>query len=666
MSKINIQGIINNISSKTNIYTSIIEAIVNSIDSIVEGGKPLREVVITLKRETILNLDDAIPSVVSIEIEDNGVGFNKKNRDSFDTFYSSDKKETGGKGFGRFMFLKYFTDVRIESIYQGADKAFFCRTFNFGKQFDIITHEVNTPTSEKTPKTKIYLNNIIDEKQLDKGLETISRKLLERLLIFFVDEKFNCPKITIKEADGSNYIILNDYVTQGNEIKLVANKKFNLQSSLSNNTESFDLKIFKIYYGNQRSKISLAAHNREVTETSLQSYIPEFEDDFYDTIVKGTTTSRKNYVIKAYILGDYLNRSVSLERETFNFDKTKSDKLFEFSQIEIEREASELAKESFENDVMVRRDRKKAVVNEYVRLEAPWHRSILEDVDFSNLPYNLNNEDIELQLQKIKFKKEQETKKEIADIINSDEEEFMLKLNAVISKVTENGKNDLAHYVCNRKIILQAFEELLKRRQDGSAELEKQVHEIIFPMGRDSETLIYEDHNLWLLDERLVFSEYIASDRKISKQRDALGEPDLVIFNKKKSFRNGDNEFSNPLTIFEFKRPKRDNYKQEDDPILQVGNYLEDIRAGKYEMPEGLEKIKVNDSTPVYGYIVCDITPKIQQFAKIHQLTLSADEEGYFGFHTGFRMYIEIFSFKKLLKDATLRNKIFFKHLGLE
>ena len=38
MSKINILGIVKNIKSKSNVYTPIVEAVVNSIEAI--GGKP--------------------------------------------------------------------------------------------------------------------------------------------------------------------------------------------------------------------------------------------------------------------------------------------------------------------------------------------------------------------------------------------------------------------------------------------------------------------------------------------------------------------------------------------------------------------------------------------------------------------------------------------------
>lgn len=37
-----------------------------------------------------------------------------------------------------------------------------------------------------------------------------------------------------------------------------------------------------------------------------------------------------------------------------------------------------------------------------------------------------------------------------------------------------------------------------------------------------------------------------------------------------------------------------------------------------------------------------------------------------FGFSSGFNVYIEVMSFRKLIEDAKMRNKIFFKKLGLE
>ncbi len=640
----------------------------NSIDSIISSKISNGEITILIKREHTLNFEDSLPSIRSIEIHDNGIGFTPANRDSFDTLYSVHKKEDfGGKGFGRFMYLKYFSEAKIESNYKNGDGKYQFRTFSFGRKNDIIINETFPDSTQENSFTVVYLNNLLKDKNFDKELETIARKLLEKLLIFFINDNFICPKIILKESDDSHKIVLNEYLKADNEIKLIKSKPFKLKCTNTDKEHSFTAKVFKIFFSKTDSKIILTANNREVTESSLHNYIPEFEDEFFDEINKGNKVVKKNYIIKTYVLGKYLDSNVSLERESFNFDKDKTDDLYIFSQIQIEKEAAIITKDIFDTEVKLRIEKKQKRIYEYVNEKAPWHKTYIADVDFSSFAYNANEEKIELELQKFKFNQEQENLKDMQFLINStEEEEFNKRINDIMTKVSDIAKSDLAHYVCSRKIVLQIFEELRKRDDEGKASLEKEIHSLIYPMNRDSTNTTYQQHNLWLLDERLVFSEYVASDRKISRNKDAFTEPDLLIFNKKNSYRTGDNEYSNPITIFEFKQPKRKNYSQDEDPVLQIGNYLEKIRQGKYEMPEGLEKIKVNESTPVYAYVICDIETKIIEFARNHSLIPSADREGYFGFHPGFRMYIEIISFKKLLKDATLRNKIFFKKLQID
>jgi len=57
---------------------------------------------------------------------------------------------------------------------------------------------------------------------------------------------------------------------------------------------------------------------------------------------------------------------------------------------------------------------------------------------------------------------------------------------------------------------------------------------------------------------------------------------------------------------------------------------------------------------------------KIHEFARGFSLTISPDGEGYFGYSSGFNSYIEVMSFRKLIEGAKMRNKIFFKKLGIE
>lgn len=664
MSRINIRGTIDNIRSKSNIYTPIIEAIVNSIQSIVLKQIDNGKIEIILHREKVLDIESTIPSVKSIEIRDNGIGFTQENRDSFDTFYSEYKRSIGGKGFGRFMYVKYFNNVFINSVFRDNDQSLKSRYFRFGREYEIIVDEKIEPSTAVETYSVVTLENIKSGQNFEKQIETIARRILDKILIYFINDTFTPPTIILKEAEGNHSIVLNDFLTEINEIKLWKSKDFTLEDDKLQKYE-FVAKVFKIYYpGNQKSRVSLTGHNREVTDTPLHKYIPEFEDEFFE---EDDNNVKKNYIIKTYILGEYLDSNVSLERETFDFPKESKDMYFPFGQVDIERKASEISKEAFGEDVQVRVQKKSEQIRNYVNESAPWHKSYLNELDISAIPYNLKDENIELALQEVKFRKEQKTRAELKALLENPEVSHNGQMAEAISKISEIGKSDLAHYVFNRKIVLEAFRQLLKRKEDGKGELERDIHNLIFPMGKTSENCDYQEHNLWLLDERLIFSEFVASDKKISTKKDALGEPDLVVFDKKQSFRSGDNNYSNPLTIFEFKRPKREAYKTDDDPIMQIGKYVKDIRAGKYEMPEGLEKIKVNESTPVYAYVVCDLTPKIREFAEeLHSLTKSPDDEGYFGFLRGYNMYVEVISFRKMMDDATLRNKIFFKKLHLE
>ena len=206
---------------------------------------------------------------------------------------------------------------------------------------------------------------------------------------------------------------------------------------------------------------------------------------------------------------------------------------------------------------------------------------------------------------------------------------------------------------------------LRRRTEEGKAHLECEVHNLIFPMVSNDRKVDYNNHNLWLLDERLVFSQYVASDKVISNVEH--DEPDLAVFFKERMFyRNGDNIITSPVSIFEFKRPKRTNYPDDENPIAQACRYAKKILDGKYEMPDGIEPIKVSKTnTPVYLYIVCDIVLKIRDFATLANLTVSPDDEGYFGYISGYNAYVEIMSFKKLVGDAKMRNEIFFKKLGI-
>ena len=166
------------------------------------------------------------------------------------------------------------------------------------------------------------------------------------------------------------------------------------------------MRVFKFYSPrNQKSRISLVAHKREVPGSALHNYIPEFIDEFFEKDREGDIDRGRNYIIKAYVFGPYLDRNVSLERGGFEF-KMDGDLTFGIGQTQIEQEAAVIARESMGVDIAFRQEKKKERVQSYVDDEAPWHKAMVAKIDLSSMPYNPSNEEIETRLQKEKFVQE--------------------------------------------------------------------------------------------------------------------------------------------------------------------------------------------------------------------------------------------------------------------
>lgn len=668
MSNINIKRTIENIRSGTNVYTPIVELIVNAIQAI-RVTRPLGgKVNITVLRSSQSELGEQLSAVDGFVVEDDGIGFDKRNRDSFDTLYSDLKATDGGKGFGRFTCLKYFDKLQVDSVFADGE-SLMCRRFTMGKDADIITDEKVAPASRTTTGSIITISGIRSVKFQEKGLDIIARALVERLLPYFIDPSSECPRIVIKDNADGRQLVLNDYLSSdAGEIIELPIEKSTIELPGVESAETFSVRVFKLYAPKTaKSKVSLVAHRREVTDTTLQTYIPEFASEFYDKFRSERVQRERNFIIKAYVFGPYLDQNVSLERGTFNFQKD-SDLMYGISQSQIEAAAAELAQQAVGAEISERKQRKDARIREYVEGEAPWHSTLVANVDFSNLPMNPTDEAIESHLQASKFKMEQNARAAVRELLrNENPDELNDKAGKLVELISQTNKNDLIHYVSLRKCVIDLFAKALEKDEGGRYKSEGAVHDIIVPRKTDSDELDYDNHSLWMLDERLNFATYASSDKASRKGRGA-DRTDVTIFNRPVVFR-GDNEPSNPVTIFEFKKPQRDDFtnpSSKEDPVEQIQRYVTHIQDGKCTLPNG-RIIRVTDNTPFYGYVVCDLTPKVKEWLRrVKDFTEMPDGLGWFRWYGNIRLYIEVLSFDKILADATMRNKIFFKKLGID
>jgi len=234
-------------------------------------------------------------------------------------------------------------------------------------------------------------------------------------------------------------------------------------------------------------------------------------------------------------------------------------------------------------------------------------------------------------------------------------------------------KSDLANYVAHRRIILDLLEKAIQCKSDGKYEREDLIHNLIMPMGTTSDDIHFDTCNLWLVDERLAFHNYLASDKTLAAMpitaSNKMKEPDIMSLNVYDTPVLVSETERLPLAsivIVELKRPMRNDAAagEEKNPIEQALGYLERIRSGKVLTKSG-RPIPKSEDIPGFCYAICDITPTVEKQCKILGLTPTQDFSGYFGYNSNYRAYLEVVSFDRLVNAAKERNRAFFDKLGL-
>jgi hypothetical protein len=252
-------------------------------------------------------------------------------------------------------------------------------------------------------------------------------------------------------------------------------------------------------------------------------------------------------------------------------------------------------------------------------------------------------------------------------------DEYRQRLDAYLSDAEDIKKSDLANYVSHRKVILDLFEAAIRRRPDGKYAREDILHSLIMPMRKESTDIPLDSCNLWLVDERLAFHDYLASDKPLSAMpitgSTATKEPDIVALNVCDNPILVSEGVSLPLAsivVVEIKRPMRDDAAsgEDKDPTDQALGYLDRIRKGGVMTNAG-RPIPQSDTIPGFCYIICDLTPSIEKRCIRRGMIRTSDSMGYFDYNDPLKAYIEVISFDRLAHAAKQRNRAFFDKLGL-
>lgn len=664
----NLKGRLRNTSlPKSHGLMPVFEAVVNSIHSIEEtnnttDGKIILRINRTTQGSLELDAKHQLP-IIGFTIIDNGCGFDEANFKSFETLDSDHKIDKGCRGVGRLMWLKVFGLVEVESHFFDVDNELKKRIFRFDDKSGVHGEKVVEATHQK-PGTIIKLLDFDENfrKQVPAKGQSIANQLLEHVLWYFVRQG-SAPKIFLEDTDE---VI---------DLDLLLQEHMHASAFLETITirgHQFELTHIKFRASvNKKHQLALCAANRLVKEESIQGKIHGLYGKISDVSGEFTYT--------CYISSDYLNQHVRSERTSFDIAEDVEDMLDEVSFKDI-REAVLIRTKEYLQDILaesVSAGRRR--VDDFINNHAPRYRPIANYVaeEFLIVDPEKSDKELELHLHAQWYEVERQLVSEGHDIMlphNKEHvEEYKERLGDYLRKAGDLKKSDLANYVSHRKVIIDLLQKSIERLEDGKYAREDMIHELIMPMRKDSVEVFLDSCNLWLIDERLAFHNYLASDKTLNSMpitsNESTKEPDLL------SLRVFDNpllvndQISFPLaaiTVIEIKRPMRNDMREgeDKDPIDQALSYLERIREGKVTTKSG-RPIPGNNDIPGYCYVLCDLTESMHRRCRRANLRITSDGMGYFGYNEPSHAYIEVISFDQLVKAARERNRAFFDKLGL-
>jgi hypothetical protein len=598
--------------SERGALTPLMEAISNSIHSVTDrfGDQTQTKGKITIRVSR--DLEDPDTPITGFDVIDNGVGFTDQNYKSFCTPDSRLKEARGGKGIGRLAWLKVFEHISVDSTFSDGD-TLRRRQFTFRLAAHDQIHELDDPDAPiSEPQTTVSFRDFRPTYagKVPARPETLQSRIVSHFIPLFIAG--NAPQIVIDDGP-----LINVETVFGEHI--VDQKTDNITIILGDEPQSFEVWSLKCDKSVRFARagihfVFLAGDKRSVDEFPIDAQLGL-------QLLDG-----ENFYI-ACVNSPYLDQHVNAERTKFTFDNTEHD--------QIRREVVKVARDFLAPYVEEALVEKQHLTTEIIQ-ENPQFIHVMGNVNefVVTLPPNLRSrEDIFLELSRNRFRRQRrfETIRNqihmgpvVGDAVQEKVAEYM-------AYVSEEKKGALAEYVVRRKAILDLFEKLLEYKdyERETYSREDAIHNLICPMKVDSTQLDIGDHNLWMIDDRLPFYKFYASDLELRRYADTdnADRPDLAFFyDACLAWREGEN--TDTVVIVEFKRPMREDYSTGRDPVQQVLHYVEELKAGRVLTPAGRPIRGISASTAFHCYVVADITPQLRE-KMIGRFQRTPDGEGF-------------------------------------
>lgn len=640
--------------SEANALLSLHEAVMNSLHAIQDrfGDKDLAKAG-RIDIRLLRTADGSKPGpVIGFEVSDNGVGLNEDNYRSFLTPFSMLKVKRGGKGVGRLGWLKVFKNISVDSSYD-TPNGIVSRDFNFVlRKRDQIVMRNEGLNGRLDSGTTVTMSDFVEPygSRCPVKTSTIALRIIAHFLPIFAGDK--APSIYIVDDHEGIIDLKKEFVS-----KVKKSTESTLEIDIDGMREAFTVRHMQCDKsirprGGQNHWICFCADDRGVKEYPIDEQI-------------GLSLLNGEDIYVGAVTGDFLDKRVNPQRTDFTFE-IEDGRL-------IRRRVADSVREFLSEYIDAALAHKKSVAQAVIT-KNPQYLYLLANIDDfvkSLAPNSVTEEAIFLEMSQNRYRRQRRFSGVREEIVDATQLTAALasKVEEYKTYIADDQKGALAEYVARRKSVLDLFEKMLGFAvpEDGKHHLEEVVHSLICPMRVDSHQLQIEDHNLWILDDRLAFFSFFASDRPLSQisGSDSGREPDIAIFYDSCIAWRESDRACDTVILVEFKRPGLDSYSDKNDPYMQLMDYVTLFKKGKTIRDRAGKVINgIGNNTSFHCYIIADLTEGLERRLR-GRFQPTPDGRGLFGYTSNPDAYVEVIPYSKLLHDAQSRNAIFFQKLGL-
>lgn len=513
-------------------------------------------------------------------------------------------------------------------------------------------------SSDKINETVVEMRELYNEVLIDKTavpLEDIAKEIMKHFFIFYLSNSL--PQITLHESDCEP-LHVNDLFK---DVSKASERQFDVLD------ESFKLYIARNpkttsrknhYYHYCADSRVVGRGKRLSTLDSIFSYplISEHAETFLDV----------------FVVSKYLDERKYPTRNGFRIPATQEDRSYEneITLQEIGQQVAGILRDKYSEYVKQTQERNIVEWQAYMSAN-PRFNSLLEDEEIlRSLPANTPDDKKEEHLHRVIYVRQKKVDETIEEFITTEQvnEDSIQNLVRDIRSKAILDRDSLADYMIRRKAVIDLFDKFLEADKSGAYKLESDIHNLIFPMSGTSEDTAYQAHNLWLLDERFVSYQYIASHKQIRtfSNVDSAKAADIGMFDNPIGVGDTDHGDISSLVIFEFKRPgdvastMSKDYHWEFSVLTD--KYFDDFRYGR-KKNKG-RPVNVSDTTPKFGFIVLsDIPEALASYNKSRKGWEKTPFGSWYKLIPGSNMHLEAMTFDTLIKAAKLRHNPFFNKL---